>query len=871
MSNKIQGNLKIMSLPDVLQWINLAQKTGSLIFDRAKEKKVLFFRKGTVIGANSNSPKDKIGEILVRMEKVSQEELEGGLRKQKKTGELIGDIFLSKGLLTTKEFVAALERQATQIIFDLFSWKEGEFLFQEKLPKERTIPISIKIDFILMEGMRRLDEWQRIKEAFPTLDIILDGLTQISESEGTEEEGTIRSLINGKNTILDICDQSPLSDFETCNYLLALFMENKIQKCGIRSPHEIMEEDDPKRLLSRGKAFYQKGRFGDAIPFFEKVMNIQEGHKEADRFLSRSITAVQNELLQSLGSPSAVLEIDKGFRFEAARDLTVSEGFVLSRIDGKTTAKEITFICGLSQTEACITLTRLIEKGILCTGKEKAYPRRKKRAATEREFLDPKKRVMTLDLRETSLSEVILDLTKQRQTGVLQLISAPMDIRVYFQEGSIVFATSNMESDRSGSIMLRKGKITEEQYEEIRSLSEKEKMLQGNALVKTGIISPNDLIWLTMNKVEEILYSLFGWRKGKIRFFEMRLDRFDIIQLKLSPGRIIMEGSWRYFEEEEIMKVFESWDVLFDVVESPPLSRRDADLAENEVEILGHINGRKRISEIASVTGLQDLEVLKVIFGFYNIGLLLISGQAEEDKKEEAEKLLSELKAKWEEVQKQNYYEILNLDRDVNEREVKKVFFQFTKKYHPDRSFQHTDQETLDLMLNIFLAGKEGYEILCRSENRKEYDNFLLQKGNAATAEDFQEYVKPNIELSKIMKADDFFNRAKALLFSGRAGDALDFFEKALELVPDDPDYNAYIGLSLARMKKDYNQAVHHIEKAIAFNPMNADYHAYMGETHQRFGKKRKAREAFLEALEINPRHIHAKREYNRLESKGKK
>jgi len=96
MSNKIQGSLKIMSLPDVLQWIGLAQKTGSLIFEKDKEKKVLFFRKGAVIGANSNNPKDKVGEILIRMEKITREELDQGLIKQKETGDLIGDILLAR-------------------------------------------------------------------------------------------------------------------------------------------------------------------------------------------------------------------------------------------------------------------------------------------------------------------------------------------------------------------------------------------------------------------------------------------------------------------------------------------------------------------------------------------------------------------------------------------------------------------------------------------------------------------------------------------------------------------------------------------------------------------------------------------------------
>ncbi len=680
----------------------------------------------------------------------------------------------------------------------------------------------------------------------------------------------MQQLINGKNTILDICDQSSMNDFETCNYLWALFNAGKISKQGVRSPHEILDDDDTKRMLSRGKAFYQKGRFADAVPFFERIIKIQPDNKEADRFLTRSITAIQNELLKALGSPMAVLEINKGFRLEEAKDLSAKEGFVLSRIDGKTAAKEITYISGLSQTESCITLNRLFERGIIRAGKDKEEVRRGKRQATTREILDPKKKQMTLDLADILLSEILLDLMKQRQTGILQLISAPMDIRVYLHEGSMVYATSNMESDRCGSIMLRKKKITEDQHQEVKTMADRENMLQGNALVKLGIITPNDLIWLTKTKVEEILISLFGWRNGKLRFFETELEGLDIIQLKLIPGRIIMEGTWRYFEEEEIMKVFKTWDILFDVVETPPLSRRELELTDTEVEILELAGRKKKIEELAAATGLQKLEVLKVVFGFYSLGLVMISSQVDEGRKEETARALTEMNQRWEEVRKQDYYTILDLDKGVDDREIKKAFFRFTKKYHPDRSYRYTDKEILDRMLNIFLAGRDAYEILSHPNTRKDYDNFLNEHGKGATPSDFQKFIKPNIEVSHIMKAEDLFNKGKTLLFSGRYVDASEFFEKALELVPDDPDYNAYTGLAFARMNKDYQQAVHLIEKALESNDKNADYHAFLGEAHLRSGKKKMAEESFAAALEVNPRHIQAKREYLRLRAQTK-
>ncbi|MDX1764772.1 MAG: DUF4388 domain-containing protein [bacterium] len=803
MATSIQGNLQIMSLPDVIQWISLARKSGALIFEKPRLKKVIFFRKGDVIGANSNDPKDKIGEILIRIDKISREELEAGLEEQRETGALIGDIFLSRGLLTVTDFVAALERQASQIIYDLFAWTEGDFVFQEKLPKTRTIPISIKADFLLMEGVRRIDEWQAIKECFPTLDILLDWVDPELDEKETDDEKAVRSLVDGVNTILDICDQSPLNDFDTCNYLYTLYRAGRLGKAGVRTPGEILDDDDVERLLTRGRAFYQKGRFGESIPFFERARSLHPENQEAERSLGRAIGAVQNGLLESLGSPDALLELDETFRIEEAKDLTAAEGFVLSRIDGKSTAKEVTFISGLSQTEACITLTRLLEKGIIRAGRDKGIAGDRQKVGRVRETLDPKWKRISYDLADTFLSEIFLDLIKQRQTGVLQLLHPPMDVRVYFQGGAVNSATSNMESDRCGSVLLRRGKINEEQYEAVRALSEKENLLQGNALVKLRIISPNDLIWLTKTKVEEILISLFGWRLGQVNFFETDLRGFDLIQLKLSVGRIILEGLWRYYEEKEILKVFKSWDVLFDLAGSPPLSRGDLDLSETEILILGDVDGKECIGDMAIRHELEPLEVLKVLFGLYSLGLVSIVGMAVTDRAAECERTREELAQRLRDMSRQNYYQIFNLDPTATEREIKKRFYNFSKSYHPDKNFRSSDKEVLDQMLKIFLAGKEAYEVLCDRERRSAYDSFLQAHGEDSTGADYRDYMEPKIEVSHIMKADDYFDKARTLLFSGRSGDALAYLEKALDLLPDDPDYNAYTGLALGRMKNE--------------------------------------------------------------------
>jgi len=268
-------------------------------------------------------------------------------------------------------------------------------------------------------------------------------------------------------------------------------------------------------------------------------------------------------------------------------------------------------------------------------------------------------------------------------------------------------------------------------------------------------------------------------------------------------------------------------------------------------------------------TALQRLEVLKVLFGFYSLGLVLTCGMADEDPREEKQKILQEMQAKWEAARQENYYRILGIEPDADNREIKKGFFHFSKQYHPDKCFRYANGEILDLMPKIFLAGKEAYETLSNPERRREYDQFLREHGEETSGAVFQEHVKPNIEVGKILKAEDFFNKGKGLLFSGRASDALHLFELALEGGPDDPDYNAYLGLALARLRRGYEEALGHIEEALRADPENADYHAFEGEVHQRYGKKRKAQASFERALAINPRHIQAKREVRRLQVDG--
>src|SRR3972149_9400611 len=77
---------------------------------------------------------------------------------------------------------------------------------------------------------------------------------------------------------------------------------------------------------------------------------------------------------------------------------------------------------------------------------------------------------------------------------------------------------------------------------------------------------------------------------------------------------------------------------------------------------------------------------------------------------------------------KRDYYEILGVGRDADDKQLKKAFRKFARKYHPDLNPNNKEAE------QRFKEVNEAYEILSDSTKRKQYDSY----GHAAFDAGFQ-------------------------------------------------------------------------------------------------------------------------------------
>src|SRR5207245_1559084 len=170
----IKGSLKEASLPDVLQLLALGQKTGCLSIADRSNFGYIYFNKGRIAYASIVNRRDRLGDILVKHEKISQEQLDAAIHRQSKTRDKkLGEILVSQSVLTQQELERYMRMQIEESVFYLFTWTQGTFNFEADVrPERQDFLVSINPESLLLEGARRVDDWSLIEKKITSFDLI---------------------------------------------------------------------------------------------------------------------------------------------------------------------------------------------------------------------------------------------------------------------------------------------------------------------------------------------------------------------------------------------------------------------------------------------------------------------------------------------------------------------------------------------------------------------------------------------------------------------------------------------------------------------------------------------------------------------------
>lgn len=253
----LSGNLKTVSFPDILQLLATGKKTGILECKTTTRQKEVAFKDGNIVYASSvNTAEDLLGNMLLKRGKISKSDLERAIKLHQQTGRQLGTTLIDMGLFDKNEIGHCLKLQIEEIVYNLFSWQEGDFVFHEGgAPKNAPFLVELATMNVIMEGTRRIDEWLEIQKVLPKDDVLL----QISKApKVNREELTISmdefrllSVINGERTLPDLINVSPVGEFVTCRALYRLIVNGLVEVAGRKKDAEVAEKEDEEEIVLR--------------------------------------------------------------------------------------------------------------------------------------------------------------------------------------------------------------------------------------------------------------------------------------------------------------------------------------------------------------------------------------------------------------------------------------------------------------------------------------------------------------------------------------------------------------------------------------------------------------------------------------------
>ncbi|MGH7657109.1 MAG: DUF4388 domain-containing protein, partial [Gemmatimonadales bacterium] len=226
----IEGPLRELGIHDVFQLLDLSRKTGVLRVrsELRQNAGTVYFERGAVIGAEIRSNPHPLGGLLLRNGKVSEEEL-ARVRGMQEAGDgrRLGDILVEAGSITRREVDRIIRRQTEEVIFELLSWAEGYFSFEEGDPTMMSVDAAVRIptEALVMEAARRIDEWSRIETRIPHLGIV-PRLATADTGAGPLDlmpfEWEVLAAIDGEHDVRRLSGGLNRSEFEVAKTLFGL-------------------------------------------------------------------------------------------------------------------------------------------------------------------------------------------------------------------------------------------------------------------------------------------------------------------------------------------------------------------------------------------------------------------------------------------------------------------------------------------------------------------------------------------------------------------------------------------------------------------------------------------------------------------------
>jgi hypothetical protein len=240
----LSGNIRDFSVADIFSLLSQQQKTGSLSLTCGRSKAKLVFSRGKILSVMvaGRTPLSVVRDVLIQRGRVRSDIYEELAVAAKSTQTNLFKLLVKKGYLDDSELNSWYQIAAEDLVIELLTWSKGEYRFDAEniMPKAEDRCYDLSTDFIILEGMRQIDEHSQNIRMLPHGNPVFKITKPDFEEYELGPDRFVMQVIDGKKKLNDLQNELPFGQFR----LFASLVE--LQKEGFIIPFKKGEQADEK-------------------------------------------------------------------------------------------------------------------------------------------------------------------------------------------------------------------------------------------------------------------------------------------------------------------------------------------------------------------------------------------------------------------------------------------------------------------------------------------------------------------------------------------------------------------------------------------------------------------------------------------------
>jgi hypothetical protein len=232
------GSTEAITVGEVMQLLLQSQARGTFEIQGLDMMALIHFTHGRVALARLRGGPDEflLGRYLLKEDMLTQEELRRILDARDDTRP-IGEKLIMMGYISREDLEHVLTEQTTEVLYEVLRWQSARYRFLPGIIPEDAEKLNLRIPVgeLLMEGLRRVDEWRLIESRIPDFDLVpiktAAGLEAVGPNTSiSPEEARVLDFVNGTSTVREIIRETRLGSFDVCKILHQLLTMKVIRK-----------------------------------------------------------------------------------------------------------------------------------------------------------------------------------------------------------------------------------------------------------------------------------------------------------------------------------------------------------------------------------------------------------------------------------------------------------------------------------------------------------------------------------------------------------------------------------------------------------------------------------------------------------------